>query len=87
MNYADPEFKHGDVVTYCNGLCMRGVVINIYVEADQYRYVLMEEPEGKPIAKHKRIDTHPKYIMQSRYFKPKPPTVFYFDKETKTLSR
>ncbi len=73
-----PEFKLGDTVTYCfGGYCMRGVVINVYIEADEPRYLLMEEPEGKPIKNHNQIDTHPAYIMQSKYFKPRRPTVFH----------
>ena len=63
------EFKLGDVVTYHWGtFWMRGVVINSYREADAPRYVLMEEPEGKPLAKHNQVDTHPAYIVQSKYY-------------------
>ncbi len=81
------EFKHGDVVTYCHGDSMaRGVVIDIHYEAGQVRYLLMEEPEGKPISEHKQVDVHPADIMQSRYFKgEKPAKVFHYDKATHQL--
>jgi hypothetical protein len=84
----NPEFKIGDYVTYCWGtFIMRGVVINVYYEADQPRYVLHEEPEGKPLAKHNQVDTHPAYIAQSQYFKGwAPASVYNYDKETRVLS-
>ncbi len=84
MSPPDPEFKIGDYVTYRHGgFLMRGVVTSVYVEADEYRYLLMEEPEGKPLAKHNQVDTHPAYIMQSKhYIDDKKPTIFNLDKKT-----
>ena len=85
---SDPEFKLGDRVTYCHGtFIMRGVVINVYFEADEPRYLLIEEPEGKPLGKHNQVDTHPAYITQSQYFKGhKPPTVYTYDKDESRLT-
>ena len=79
-----PEFKIGDNVTYRHGgFMMRGIVITVYTERDEPRYVLMEEPEGKPLAKHNQVDTHPAYIMQSKhYINKKESTVFNLDKKT-----
>ena len=80
----NPEFKLGDTVTYRHGgFMMRGVVINVYYEADEPRYLLMEEPEGKPLAKHNQVDSHPAYIMQSKHYIGKnESTIFNLDKKT-----
>lgn len=72
-----PEFKIGEVVTYCHGsFMMRGVVIEVYKEVDQPRYLLMQEPEGKPLSQHNQVDAHPAHIMQSKHFKGTRKTVF-----------
>jgi hypothetical protein len=84
----EPEFKVGDYVTYRHGgFLMRSVVIDIRIEDGNPRYLLMEEPEGKPIAKHNQVDAHPAYILESKCcVKPKP-TTFHYDKKKNNLTR
>ena len=85
----DSEFKCGDVVTYSYGsFLMLGVVIDVYQEGDDTRYLLIEQPEGKPLSRHQQIDAHPARIVQSKHFKYAiPAAVYHYDKQTKTLSR
>ena len=80
----NPEFKHGDSVTYYSGGVMfRGFVFHIYQVRGEPRYVLMEDPEGKPISAHKTLHCSEHQIMQSRLFPGVTNYSFNYDKEKK----
>ena len=62
--------------------------IDVYQEGDDTRYLLIEQPEGKPLSRHQQVDAHPTRIVQSKYFKyAKPATVYHYDKQTKQVTR